>query len=527
MFAPGPLTGSQAQFLNELEAAYRKFGLRVGTVYPLTYEAAGGPQGQIIALDPAAVGSSLGVPVTVENLDGTAVDNPTSTIITDQTTGLQTAGTAGTSTLSNRDASPTQTGVVNTTTQVFAGEKRFNGAVVRTADTNTGHSGTTLYPDSVLDVTADLAAVTANGKPLGGNTNAADVWSTDSTVGSGGVTTGGDVASVIACWTNGGAEAVFGAAGFLGSGASGKYEQGFSFYTLPAGKREAPRQVLTGFDVYADGTEWGASVTTAPIRSRRTWYVASGKTWGATRSGTDYDGQDTTLAAGETGTFKAGLLVSKTGTAGTVTVNSGSPTNITGYLKGNGSTISGISPIPYADLANVTAARLLGRTSASTGTPQEITAGTGLAISGTALNCTVTGNVTTARQTVDIGTGIVLTAYTPGVWTATGATAVATLGGTVSVGVELRLAVTAGGAACRVSFRVTKNGTAVANTERQWSLVAAGNVVDTSKFSGQIAVAGVSAGDTLGIDVNLSAAPTAAVTVSDSDGRSMLSLEEG
>jgi hypothetical protein len=74
----------------------------------------------------AAAGSALAT----KNADLTAVDTTTTTIITDQATGLQTAGTAGTSTFSLRAATTAQVGAVTITTQSFAGNKTFTGNVV-------------------------------------------------------------------------------------------------------------------------------------------------------------------------------------------------------------------------------------------------------------------------------------------------------------------------------------------------------------------------------------------------------------
>ena len=99
--------------------------------------------------------------------------------------------------------------------------------------------------------------------------------------------------------------------------------------------------------------------------------------------------------ASSTGTVQSVSVVSANGFAGTVATDTSTPaitltTSVTGVLKGNGTAISAavaatdyVAPSAYASVNGLTmaTARLLGRTTASTGAAEEITVGSGLTLS--------------------------------------------------------------------------------------------------------------------------------------------------
>lgn len=111
-----------------------------------------------------------------------------------------------------------------------------------------------------------------------------------------------------------------------------------------------------------------------------------------------------TPAAGGTGTVTSVSVVSANGLAGTVANPTTTPaitlsTSITGVLKGNGTAISAATAAtdyvaPGAittDGITMSTARMLGRTTASTGAVEEITVGSGLSLSAGTLTATGSG----------------------------------------------------------------------------------------------------------------------------------------
>lgn len=106
-----------------------------------------------------------------------------------------------------------------------------------------------------------------------------------------------------------------------------------------------------------------------------------------------------------TGTVTSASVVSANGFAGTVATATTTPaitltTSITGLLKGNATAISAataatdyVAPSSYASANGLTmaTARILGRTTASTGAAEEITIGSGLSLTAGSLTATSTG----------------------------------------------------------------------------------------------------------------------------------------
>ncbi len=116
----------------------------------------------------------------------------------------------------------------------------------------------------------------------------------------------------------------------------------------------------------------------------------------------------TLTATGSGGTVTTVSVVSANGFAGTVATATTTPaitisTSVTGVLKGNGTAISAASAgtdyvAPGAitsDGITMATARILGRTTATTGAVEEITVGTGLSLSAGSLTATGGGTVTT------------------------------------------------------------------------------------------------------------------------------------
>lgn len=109
--------------------------------------------------------------------------------------------------------------------------------------------------------------------------------------------------------------------------------------------------------------------------------------------------------AGASGTVTSASVVSANGFAGTVATATTTPaitltTSITGLLKGNATAISAaaaatdyVAPSSYASANGLTmaTARILGRTTASTGAAEEITIGSGLSLTAGSLTATSTG----------------------------------------------------------------------------------------------------------------------------------------
>jgi hypothetical protein len=152
-------------------------------------------------------------------------------------------------------------------------------------------------------------------------------------------------------------------------------------------------------------------------------------------------GAITINATGTGGTVTSVSVVSANGLAGTVANATTTPaitlsTSVTGIVKGNGTALSAavaatdyVAPGAYTTSGlTMATARILGRTTASTGAAEEITIGTGLLLSAGTLSSTVAGTVTSVSGTGTVN-GITLT----GTVTSSGSL---TLGGTLS-GVSL------------------------------------------------------------------------------------------
>jgi len=158
------------------------------------------------------------------------------------------------------------------------------------------------------------------------------------------------------------------------------------------------------------------------------------------------------------GTVTSVSVVSANGFAGTVATSTTTPaitltTTITGVLKGNGTAISAavaatdyVAPSAYASANGLTmaTARLLGRTTASTGSAEEITVGSGLTLSAGTLTSTGSGGTVTTVSVVSANgfTGTVANpTTTPAITLATSITGILQGDGTaisaISVGTGL------------------------------------------------------------------------------------------
>jgi hypothetical protein len=104
----------------------------------------------------------------VRNTDGTAIDANTTSIRFDKATGLSTAGTAGTSTVSGLAAGTTQMGMVTTGTDVWGGTKAAAGWAL---------TGTNVYcyPGPTTNTWAFYTSIGASGTPTA-NVSAAVVY---------------------------------------------------------------------------------------------------------------------------------------------------------------------------------------------------------------------------------------------------------------------------------------------------------------------------------------------------------------
>jgi hypothetical protein len=140
-----------------------------------------------------------------------------------------------------------------------------------------------------------------------------------------------------------------------------------------------------------------------------------------------------------TGTVTSVSVVSANGFAGTVANPTTTPaitisTTATGVLKGNGTAISAaLAGTDYVAPGAITGsgltmatARLLGRTTASSGAVEEITVGTGLSLTGGTLSSTVSGTVTS----VDVSGGTTGLSFSGGPITTSGTI---TMSGTLGV----------------------------------------------------------------------------------------------
>jgi hypothetical protein len=190
----------------------------------------------------------------------------------------------------------------------------------------------------------------------------------------------------------------------------------------------------TGQTSYTDG-QLLIGNTTGNTLTKTTLTAGSGVTI------TNGAGSITINATGTGGTVTSVSVVSANGLAGTVANATTTPaitlsTSVTGIVKGNGTALSAasagtdyVAPGAYTTSGlTMATARILGRTTASTGAAEEITIGTGLLLSAGTLSSTVAGTVTSVSGTGTVN-GITLT----GTVTSSGSL---TLGGTLS-GVSL------------------------------------------------------------------------------------------
>jgi hypothetical protein len=205
--------------------------------------------------------------------------------------------------------------------------------------------------------------------------------------------------------------------------------------------------VTTNANLTNEATSSGSNAVTltnsAVIGKVLTGYVSGAGTVAATDTILQAIEKLNGNAAGATGTVSSVSVVSNNGFAGTVATATSTPaitltTTVTGILKG--SNVSGIvsaaaaatdyvAPSAYASANGLTmaTARLLGRTTASTGAAEEITVGTGLSLSAGTLSAS--GGVTT----IGFGTtGLTPSGATSGVVTVAGTLAVANGGSGVT-----------------------------------------------------------------------------------------------
>jgi hypothetical protein len=204
--------------------------------------------------------------------------------------------------------------------------------------------------------------------------------------------------------------------------------------------------VTTNANLTGEATSVGNAATltnSAVIGKVLTGYVSGAGTVAATDTILQAIEKLNGNAAGATGTVSSVSVVSNNGFAGTVATATSTPaitltTTVTGILKG--SNVSGIvsaaaaatdyvAPSAYASANGLTmaTARLLGRTTASTGAAEEITVGTGLSLSAGTLSAS--GGVTT----IGFGTtGLTPSGATSGVVTVAGTLAVANGGSGVT-----------------------------------------------------------------------------------------------
>lgn len=143
---------------------------------------------------------------------------------------------------------------------------------------------------------------------------------------------------------------------------------------------------------------------------------SDGGTYNAT--GDEITGRLNVDMIGGVGTVTSVSVVSANGLAGTVATATTTPaitlsTTVTGVLKGNGTAISAaVAGTDYVAPGAVTTsgltmttARLLGRTTASTGAVEEITVGSGLSLAAGSLTATgVAGSVVVGTTTITSGT---------------------------------------------------------------------------------------------------------------------------
>ena len=251
-----------------------------------------------------------------QNTDGTEVGT-TSDMRFNKSTGVKiTQGGGGFDTVSCIDASPTQTGVVNTTTQTFEGVKLFNADVYRTEST-TGTASLPYAAMKVVPATSSLVEVQAGStRVTGANLSAA----TDAASVTCGITAGTpnpnfaaftlyDAVNTrgVAYWTLNTENDAGTLKGFVGGINAINGKRGLLLLSNAA--TPAVGTDVT-WDLYADPADDAAGVY--PIRSNQDVFVANGKAFGATRTGTDYPGVDASTIVGQ---FYGGVLTLTTGTA--------------------------------------------------------------------------------------------------------------------------------------------------------------------------------------------------------------------
>lgn len=340
--------------------------------------------------------SAGGAPDTVfalntQNTDGTEIDPTTTDLRTDKTTGLLTTQGGGVTTHSGIDAGPAQTGMVNTSTQIFEGEKRFNANVVRTEDANTAHSGSTLMPLSSLTVSPSVgAAVRADAtataacvvSALVNGSGAGPVAAVTAAANSGGVpqtyaqvyseydTANGRGYSLVYASAKNGAGATAGI-GFAVNPIDGVRGVNFLSASFPSVGTDGT------YDLYADPADLSGGVY--PVRCSR---VFTSEGFAARVSGTDHAGLTATVSGLQYhlglytgGTFSGGAVADAD--YGDITVSGGG----TAWAIDN-------NAVTYAKMQDVSAAsRLLGRgAGGGAGDPQEVGLGPGLTMAGTTLD---------------------------------------------------------------------------------------------------------------------------------------------
>jgi hypothetical protein len=264
--------------------------------------------------------------------------------------------------------------------------------------------------------------------------------------------------------------------------------------TLTLGGTLAVANGGTGQTSYTDG-QLLIGNTTGNTLTKATLTPGSGV------SITNGGGSITISATGSGGTVTSVSVVSANGFAGTVATATTTPaitlsTSVTGLVKGNGTALSAaIAGTDYVAPGAITTsgltmatARILGRTTASTGAVEEITVGTGLSLSGGSLSNSAPDQIvslTGAGTTVVSGTypSFTITSNDQYVGTVTSVSGTGTVNGITLTGtVTSSGSLTLGGTLSGVSLTsqvtgtlpVTNGGTGTATAFTAGSVVFAG-----------------------------------------------------
>ena len=284
---------------------------------------------------------------------------------------------------------------------------------------NTTGTGVLSVGAAATDYVAPSAYASANGLTMStgkmlGRTTASTGAAEEITIGSGLSLSGGTLAS-----TSGGGSvtstSVVTANGFGGTVATSTSTPAI---TLTTGVTGIMKGNGTGASAASAGTDY---VAPSAYASSNGLTLTSGKLLGRTTTSTGAAEEITVgsglllsagslTATGGGGSVTTASVVSANGFAGTVANASTTPaitltTNVTGLLKGNGTAVSAasagtdyVAPSAYASANGHTmsTARLLGRTTASTGAAEEISVGSGLSLSGGSLTATGGSGTVTA-----------------------------------------------------------------------------------------------------------------------------------